>query len=59
MPELYIRETRTIDPHYPAVKDTLWNCTGLGLKFVYLISLTKEYTMDPYGNRPISHKSFA
>ncbi len=36
----------------PAVKGTLWTRAkiGLGLKIVNLISLTKEYIMDPNGN---------
>ncbi len=42
----------------PAVKGTLWTRFRLGLKFVYLISLTKEYIMDSYGNRTISYQTY-
>ncbi len=38
----------------PAVNDILWTRIGQGLKFVYFITLTKEYIMDPYGNYKIS-----
>ncbi len=34
-----------------------WNRIGLGLKFVYLTSLTKEYIVDPYGNCKISYQT--
>ncbi len=32
----------------PAVKGTRWNRFGPGLKFIRLISLTKEYVMGSY-----------
>ncbi len=32
-----------------SVKGTLWTRIGQGLNFIYLISLTKECTMDLYG----------
>ncbi len=40
------------------VRGTFWNRIGLGQKFVYLLSLTKEYTMDPYGNYTISYQTY-
>ncbi len=44
--------------NFPAVKGTLWNRIGLRLKFVYLISLTKKYFMDPYANFTIPYQTF-
>ncbi len=38
-----------------AVKGTLWNRIGLGLKFIYPISLTIEYIMDPHWKCIISY----
>ncbi len=35
-----------------------WTRIGLGLKFVYLTSLTKEYIVDPYGNCKISYQTY-
>ncbi len=41
----------------PVAKGTRWNLIGLGLKFVYLISLTKKYVMDPYRDCTISYQT--
>lgn len=55
-----------VEGEIPAVKGTLWSSNGLGtrwsrfglrLKFVYFISLTKEYIMDSYGTCTISYQT--
>ncbi len=43
---------------HPAVEGTLWARIGLELKFVYFISITKEYILDLYVNHKISYQEY-
>ncbi len=43
----------------PAAEGTLWARFGLGVKCVYLISLTKEEIVDLYGNGTISYQTYS
>ncbi len=44
--------------YFPAVKGTLLSRFGVGLKFAYIISLAREYIMDPYRICTISYETY-